>query len=183
MTAVENEFPSVSNLVKKADYDTKINKIEKKITDHTHDKYVTTPEFNKLTAEDFAARLAQADTVTKTDFNNKLADLNRKVVSNKAKDIVIENKLKKLKIFDSSCFQGKSHFEDDGTLNWLVFQPMQRYFKLAKDNPSIILSWKFKGLSDERIKAPCTINKILNPSQYYVGTKGRVKFTGDYLKQ
>ena len=27
--------------------------IEKKITDHYHDKYITTPEFNKLTAERF----------------------------------------------------------------------------------------------------------------------------------
>ena len=38
---------------KKSDYNTKINKIEKKITDHDHSKYVTTPESNKLTAEHF----------------------------------------------------------------------------------------------------------------------------------
>ena len=56
---------------------------------------------------------------------------------------------------------------------------MQRYFRLASDNPSIILSWKSKGLSDERIKSPITSNKILNPSQSYVGTKARVKFNGD----
>ena len=43
---------------KKTDYNTKINEIEKKITDHNHDKYITTPEFNKLTSENFAARLA-----------------------------------------------------------------------------------------------------------------------------
>ena len=35
---------------KKTDYDTKIREIEKKVTDHDHDKYITTPEFNKLTA-------------------------------------------------------------------------------------------------------------------------------------
>ena len=34
----------------------------------------------------------------------------------------------KLQTFDSSYFQGKSHFEDDGTQNHLVFQPMYRYF-------------------------------------------------------
>ena len=50
LTAVENKIPSVSNLVKKTDYNTKINEIEKKITDHNHDKYITTPEFNKLTS-------------------------------------------------------------------------------------------------------------------------------------
>ena len=51
---------------RKTDYNTEINEIEKKITDHSHDKYITTPEFNELTAEKFAARLAQADLVTKT---------------------------------------------------------------------------------------------------------------------
>ena len=91
--------------------------------------------------------------------------------------------MKKLKAFDSSYFCGKSHFEDDGMQNWLVFQPIQRYFKLASDNPGIILSWKSKGLSDENITAPTTWNKILNPLQDYVGTKARVKFSGDCLKQ
>ena len=60
MTAVENKIPSVSNLVKKTYCDIKVNEIEKKITDYTHDKYIATPEFNKLTAENFATRLAQA---------------------------------------------------------------------------------------------------------------------------
>ena len=48
LTAVENKIPSVSSLVKKTDYDTKITEIEKKLTDHNHDKYITTPEFNIL---------------------------------------------------------------------------------------------------------------------------------------
>ena len=73
----------VSNLVKKIDYDTKVNEIEKKITDHNHDKYITTQEFNKLTAENFAARLALANLVTKTDFDDKLVKLNKKITSNK----------------------------------------------------------------------------------------------------
>ena len=46
LTAVENKIPSVSNLVKKTDYNTKITEIEKKLTDHNHDKYITTSEFN-----------------------------------------------------------------------------------------------------------------------------------------
>ena len=57
LTAVENKIPSVSNLVRKTEYDTKVNEIEKKITDHSHEEYITAPEFNKLTAENFAARL------------------------------------------------------------------------------------------------------------------------------
>ena len=53
---------------------------------------------------------------------------------------------------------------------------MQRYFKLVSDNLSNVFSLKFKGLSDEGIKAPTTSNKILNPSQDYFGTKAKIKF-------
>ena len=60
---------------------------------------------------------------------------------------------------------------------------MQRYFKLASDNPSLYLSWKSKGSSDESVKSPTTSNKNLSPSQYYVGTKASVIFSGDCLKQ
>ena len=61
LKAVENKIPNVSNLVKKTGYNTKISEIENKITDHDHDKYITSPEFNKLTTENFAGRLAQAN--------------------------------------------------------------------------------------------------------------------------
>ena len=60
LTAVENKIRNVSNLVKETSYNTKINQIVKKITDHNHDKYIATPEFNKLTEGNFAARLAHA---------------------------------------------------------------------------------------------------------------------------
>ena len=53
-----------SSLVKKTDYNSKINEIEKKMTDNNHDKYITTSEFNNLIAENFAARLAQANLAT-----------------------------------------------------------------------------------------------------------------------
>ena len=57
LTAVENEIPSVSTLVEKDDYNTKTSKIENKITDHDHDKYIATQEFNRLTSENFTSRL------------------------------------------------------------------------------------------------------------------------------
>ena len=79
MTTVENKIPDISSLVKETDYNAKINEIEKKVTDHNHDKYITTPEFNKFTAEMFATRLAKANLMTKTDFYHKLVSLNRKI--------------------------------------------------------------------------------------------------------
>ena len=68
LTAVENEIRNVSSLVKKTDYDTKIRELEKKLTDHNHDKYITTSEFNTLAASVFNAILAQANLITETDF-------------------------------------------------------------------------------------------------------------------
>ena len=59
-----------------------------KITDHDHDKYITTQEFNKLTADNFAARLKQedltskndiADFVKNTDFDEQLKNYNKKI--------------------------------------------------------------------------------------------------------
>ena len=43
----------------------KLVKWEKKLTDHNHDKYISTPEFNKLSPEIFAAILKQANLVAK----------------------------------------------------------------------------------------------------------------------
>ena len=36
---------------KQTNYNTKITKIKKKITDQSHDKYITTPEFDKFMAK------------------------------------------------------------------------------------------------------------------------------------
>ena len=58
--------------LKKTVYNTKITEIENKLIDQNHDKYITTPDFSKLTAENFPARLKQASLVTKTYFDAKL---------------------------------------------------------------------------------------------------------------
>ena len=76
LTAADNKIPDVSSVVKKPDYNTKISEIEKKIIDHNHDKYITTPEFNTMTADVFNARLAaQTDIIRKPEFNFKLKAL------------------------------------------------------------------------------------------------------------
>ena len=90
LNEVKGEIPNISNLAtktafnaiekkkylvlviksRKAEYNTKINEIEKKSTDHNHDKYIATPEFDKLTSESFAARLKQANITSKNDIAN-----------------------------------------------------------------------------------------------------------------
>ena len=62
-------------------------RLNKKLTDHNHGKYITAPEFNTLAADVFNARLAQVNLVTKTDFDIKLSSLNRKITSKKSKHL------------------------------------------------------------------------------------------------
>ena len=71
LTTVENEIPSASNLVKTTDYNTKTTDVENKLNNHNHDIYIDTSEFNKLATDVFNARLAQANLITKTDFDAK----------------------------------------------------------------------------------------------------------------
>ena len=93
-------------------HDTKISELEKKLTDHNHDKYITIPEFNTLAADAFDARLAQAILITKTDFDANFSSLNRKITGNISRHLLVGNELK---TFDSRCFIDKNHLEEDGT--------------------------------------------------------------------
>ena len=117
LTTVENKILDVSSLIKKIDYNIKITEIENKLNNYTHDKYITTPEFNTLAADPFNARLKQANLVANTNFDNTVLSHNSKFTTNKTKNESIKNELKKLKIFDASYFIDKSHFEEDGTQN------------------------------------------------------------------
>ena len=96
--------------------------------------------------------------------------------------MLVENELNKLKKFDSSYLIGKSHFEEDGTQSYLVFQTKNKYFNLIT-NTDYFSSWKSKGLSAASIKPPTTSDNSLAPALNYYGTKTRVKFTGSCLKQ
>ena len=144
------------------------------------------PEFNTLAADVFNARLAQANLITKTDFDVKLSNLDRKVTSNKTKHLLVENELKKLKTFDSIYFRSKTHFEEDGMQNYLVFQPIQRYFKRIVNvrNDNYVYYWKSKGLCDETFNSIKTSDHGITPYLCYHNTnKIRVKFDGGCLKQ
>ena len=91
--------------------------------------------------------------------------------------------MKKLQTFDSSYFKGKSHSkEDEGTQNYLVFQPINKYFKKISNTEHISES-KSKALSDEVIKPPTTTDNGLVSSLNYAGNKIRVKSARSCLKQ
>ena len=61
---------------------TKVTDIETKLNNHNHDKYITTLEFNTLAKDLFNVRLAQANLITKIDFNAKLSRINREITKN-----------------------------------------------------------------------------------------------------
>ena len=178
LTTVENKIPSISGLVKKLDYNTKITDIANKLNNHNHDKYVATSEFNTLAGNVSNARLAQANLIAKTDFDAKLSSLNRKITANKTKHFLNDN--------DLSYYRGKQYFDEgSGKQNYLVFLPMEKYFKLSSVVGVIdrVLSWQSKGISNESIKPPTTSNNSLNPRLSYNDTKIKVQFTGSCLKQ
>ena len=123
LTTVENKIPSISGLIKKTDYNTKITDIENILNNHNHDEYVATSEFNTLAADAFNARLAQANLITKTDFDAKLSSLNKKITANETKHFLNDN--------DLSYYRGKQNFDEgSGKQNYLVFLLMGKYFKL-----------------------------------------------------
>ena len=113
----------------------------KKITDHHHDKYITTPEFNKLTAENFAARLKQINLATKsdidnfvkkTDFGNKLRD----VTSNKNELNELSKNVKAIsttgltkKLINTFILNGAKYFSLEIFQNYLLFIPTKKYIK------------------------------------------------------
>ena len=113
--------------------------------------------------------------MAKTDFDNSVSSLNSKIAVNKTKNESIKNELKKLKAFDSGCFRGKSHFEEDGTQNYLVFHLIGRYFKVIAST-DYVSSWKSKGLSAETIKPLSMSDNSLTPSIKLLWWQNKSKF-------
>ena len=137
-----------------------------------------------MEADVFKARLAaQKDLIRKPDFDFKLKGISDRVTKDKTKYLLLENELKKLQKFDAAYFRGKSHFEEDGTQNYLVFQPVYRYFKRIAGSGNYIYFWKSKGLSDERFDSITASNYKITPELSFYGTKTKAEFNGSCLKQ
>ena len=182
LTIVENKIPNISNLVKKTGYSTKIIEIEKSITVHDHDKYITTPEFNKLTAENLDARLGQANLPSKSDIVNFVKNLSKKITSN-TKHVPVENNLKKPQTFDSSLSIGQSYFKNDGAQFYLIFQPIYKIITTFSGVKDTISGWESKGLSNEKVTNPYITNKILSPKLLWNKSRLRLRLGGSHLKQ
>ena len=117
-----------------------------------------------------------------------MSSLNRKITPNKTKYLLKMNwkSWKHLIQFISKSYFGKSHFEQDGMQNYLVFQPIQIHFERIVNvgNDNYMYYWKSKGLSDETIDSIKTSDYGITPYlSYYHTNKIRVKFDEGCLKQ
>ena len=76
---VKNKIPTVSDLVKKTDYNARKSEIER--------NYITTSDYNKFTSDILNAKIKQKKLVDKSDISNliKISDLNTKLAALAAK--------------------------------------------------------------------------------------------------
>ena len=119
---VENKIPDTSSLVTATVFNTKNGKVEDKISEHA--KYFANQVFNKFTGETSAARLIQANLVSKADYyQNKLISFNRKMTSNKTKYLGSSKKLDIATAKDYHFFLEKMYFtNNNGSQNTFVYQ-------------------------------------------------------------
>ena len=190
LTAVENKTPKVSELATK----TALTAVEKKIPDISNletktaltNLSNTVPDINTLIKKsDYDTKIIENKSkyVRNIGFDSKLAHENLMTKINfDAKIIEIENNIKKLQTFESSSFRGNNYFKEDDTQNYLVFQPIIRHFRVIA-NKKFISSSKSKGLSDETITLHATSDNSLTPLIDHFGSKVRLKFNKDCLKQ
>ena len=84
-----------------------------------------------------------------------------------------------------SYLPGKSYFDEDGTQNYYIFQPISKYLKVAYVNDvNYILSWKSRGLNDIKIESIKANNYLLNPRMdIYDTSRIRIKFNGSFLNR
>ena len=184
---IEKKIPDARNLVKKTDFNAKITEVEGKKPNirGLATSFALTAVENKIPDISSLATTSALITVenkildisnlvTKTDFDSKLKAISNRVTRNKAKDLLLDNELKKLKSFDTDYFKGKS------------LQLSITYLNFYGDSLSApVLSWNPKRLSKEIIKAPKSNNKILSPivENIFDPQKIKLKFNGSYLIQ
>ena len=102
------------------------------------------------------------------------------ITSNKTKHLLTENQIKKIEKFDATYFRGKNYFDGDGIQNYLVFQPVYKYFKIGSNK---ISSWESKGWSNEKISFFPQLRNNQPPSPAYNNARIKILFSGDFSRQ
>ena len=81
-------------------------------------------------------------------------------------------------------FIDQSYFNNDGSQYFLIFQPTIKTSTILPGFMNKISEWKSKGLSNEKIKPPVTVDKSLSPKLPWINeSRIRLRFTGSSLRQ
>ena len=93
-----------------------------------------------------------------------------------------QKELEKLHEFYLSYFLSKSHFKDDKTQNYLVFN---QFLNILKHIQIVIELYhrNLKICQKKSIKPLATSDDSIAPGKYFSGNKIRVKFDGNCLKE
>ena len=134
---------------------------------------MTTPEFNKLTAENFAARLKQASLASKSDIVNKTYFENqvKNVTSNKNELNKLSKKVKTIStkvlikdlIDKFNIINGAKSFSLGIFQNYFVFISATKCIKYFH-GAIIIYSWKSNGMSEKSIEHIANSNTNFAPT-------------------
>ena len=177
-TTVFNARITQANLKTKTDFDAKLLSLNRKITQNKSKHLFVENELNALKSKIPDAN--GSSLVKKADYNTKVAAIDGKVSN-------LDGKIGKTisKIVESFILlpTGYILFDGgDGSLAYLIFQPVYKYFKFITGT-NYISSWKSKALSDEIIKPTTTSDNSLTPLITYYDYDTRVKFNGSILRQ
>ena len=172
---IENKIPYVTDLVKKTNYDAKIKHIKK--------RYFTTAAYNKFASETLDAKIKQKELFNKLDISNlvNFFDLNTKLVTLATKaDLKAEqDKILKLKAFDSSCFHGKNCFCNDDFQKMFVYQPKFNTLELKKDKGThYVIGWKSKILFESKL---LSLHGAFSSNIKHFGCKIGIRFNNTHL--
>ena len=123
----------------------------------------------------------------KTYFNDKLKILNKKNSLNKTKHVLIQNELKKektIKTFCSSFLIGQSYFGNDGSQNFLIFQPINKTLTTFAGLPDKMAKWESERLSNEKVRPPFAANHSLSLKLAWMNnSRITVEFKGSCLNK
>ena len=149
----------MSDLVKKSDYDAKISEMEK--------LYFTTTDYNNFASNTLDAKITQKKLVNESGIDEKIKTLaskeETKALVTKAELIAEQDKIVKLQTYDLSSFIGQSYFNNDESLNYLIFQPTYKALTTFSGLTSTISEWNSRGFSNEKLTPPYTANKTSSP--------------------
>ena len=94
------------------------------------------------------------------------------------------DKIVKLQTYDLNHFVGQSYFNNNGSQNYLIFQPIYKTITAFSGLTTTLSVWQSKGFSNEKCKLHYTANKSLSPKLVWINNSSlRLEFKLSCLKQ